>query len=514
MFHKISIFWTRSNAHFPLAIALGCIALCVTSWRYRVDQVSCGNWPPLESNLAYTGLCLVGMLLLSYGWIQIARMSGNQILGVGSNWVTSTKKVFGYAIILHGIMWLGLPFLSQDPAFYCALGRSMAVFHQSPYLPLNQALPTGDSYLAAVASEYHSLSTPYGPGFHVLAFFIGKIGGANIVFDFRLYQLAGMAAIFLSAWLVRAAVGHVARTGQHSIHQLQEQLLGDRAAALVLCCPLSLVEATLNAHNDSLLVLVTALFVFLLVRGRFFIGLISLAAGFFIKFSGALLLGFSGLVWILTSLKDRLNKTRILALAGLMLATALALAFFLMENASVLGSEVFKIIGNTSATEEHCARAIECLPRLVFIKVFDTPLAAWVTGICFRLAGLIWMIYAIARAVKTRRFLEWAGTFFFIYLLFFHSWSLTWYRLSLLPLLPFASKKVYPAMVWWVVTAMIYYALDTALTCNEDMIFRIASALLQGVFLIAIPTWILIRYKKSSLYPLGQERVLSTQKSQ
>jgi hypothetical protein len=83
-----------------------------------------------------------------------------------------------------------------------------------------------------------------------------------------------------------------------------------------------------------------------------------------------------------------------------------------------------------------------------------------------RAAGALWLLYAAYRAASDRsRALGWAATALFIYYLYFHGFSQSWYLIPLLPLAPFLPSELAPALRVYFISLSAYYALQIPLEC-------------------------------------------------
>src|SRR5439155_21447492 len=101
----------------------------------------------------------------------------------------------------------------------------------------------------------------------------------------HLWQLIGAASMLATAWLAALATP-AARA---------------RTAALVLFCPLAIVEGTMSAHNDGLLAVSVAAAALALRRGHRGWALAALAAGLAIKDSAILLVALYALYLVIAA---------------------------------------------------------------------------------------------------------------------------------------------------------------------------------------------------------------------
>ena len=161
------------------------------------------------------------------------------------------------------------PFLADDGLAYAAIGRAMQVYHKDMFMPLGQSLPVDDPFRAAISMNYGWLEvgSAYAPGFNWLASVVSRLAGDSIALSLHLFQLSSLAAALLAAVVAgRAAFFYTlqqsaaAGTPASAARQQAATAAGNRATALVLLCPLTIIEAANSAHNDSFLMLSVALF--------------------------------------------------------------------------------------------------------------------------------------------------------------------------------------------------------------------------------------------------------------
>jgi hypothetical protein len=482
---------------FPIRALAGTGMLTAASYQYRADVYTCSNWPPMATNLLYGLLCVAGMTMLMWEWWSIIRTGSRPPEG---EWHDSTAKVFIWGAVVLAVAALGLPFFSSDSSYYAAIGRSVAVFGNDPKMVLSQALPANDPYFVNLMPNYKGIGSVYGPLFNALAWLVGKAGGTGPTMDIHIYQAVFAVLMVVTALLVMLAVKEIASRSGHYTG------LAVRAAALVLFCPLTVVEAVQNAHNDTLLLPFIALFALLAAKGRLLAGAVAAGAAVAFKFNAVLVAGYAGLAWAGARLMRHVDIKKLAAAAFAALVVVLAVYILFQEHFAFLGTEISIIVGKPSSTDEdHCIRSFECLPRLAFSKGLKMPAVSWGIGLLFRLAGIAWLLYASVRAVATGRYLQWGATFLFIFFMFFYPWAVAWYRLLMVPLLPFVSRRIYPAVAGWIFCAMLYYAFDLAITCQDAAVFKALCAASQGVFLLIVPTLLLIKPGWLDIQPVVED---------
>lgn len=446
----------------PFLLGLGgVLLLLIPASRFRIDRLQCAGAPPLSLGLLYFLVYLLGLGLLALGWRGMVRAAARERLG----------RVLLLGALLHACALLCPPFLSNDPLYYAAVGRALARTGQHD-VPLSSALPAGDPFLTILPVAWQHGTSPYFPGFNLLAEAVSRVGGEHLWVHLRLYQFLGLLSMVLGAGLVGCAAGA-------------------RGAALVLFCPLAVIEGTLNAHNDSLLLLTTALFVLCVARRRKLLALLALLPGLLVKVSALLLLLLYPAALLVPLWRARLTPVRRAAVVLAGSAAGLLLLRSLWP--LLMRYPVTRLLGNPADPVEFCTRAVECLPRAFLRWVLHAPRAAFAVGLFFRTAALVFAAWVVSRAARDRRYLAWSATFLFFYYLYLHAYSQPWYLLSLLPLLPYAPPRLLPAMVAFCLSSLSYYAADVPFDCDLRVPTLVAEEIAQALIVIIPPSLVLLR---------------------
>lgn len=461
---------TRRWAGVGLAL-LGALLLLVPATRLRVDRLTCARWPSAAEELWRWGAYALSVALLTVGWGLVVRRA--QGLGL-------LRILLGGAVV-HACALLAPPFLSSDVLFYAAIGRAQGVFHHSAHELLYRVLPAGDRFLVMLPDEWQRGNSAYGPLFNRLAALLGALAGDDLGLSQRLFQGVGATAALLAAYVAGRA-------------------LGPRAAALIMYCPLVVIEATVSGHNDSLLLLLTAAAVAALARGRPWAGLGLLGLGLLIKLSAVLMPGFL----LLVLLWSRLTRARrgLWALAGLGVAGLVLglLAWRAMRGTGATWT-LLHLLGQTGVDTEFCTRSLECLPRAVLRWLFGWPQAAGVVGLLVRALAAAWLWRTVAQtatrvrgatgAAAGQELLRGAARFLFVYYWLLHAYVQPWYLLVLVPLLPYAAPDLRWAMAAYVVAGAAYYPVDLPFDCDLSHP-TVAFSELAGIFvLVGIPLLVL-----------------------
>ena len=451
----------------------GAALLAAIGQRYRIDQVRCAMWPSASRNLIAAGAYLLAVALLSLGWLRLLRLC-RQPRG------PTTRSILLSGAVLYAAAASGLPALSDDPLFYAAIGRVLAQYRASPYRPLCQTLPVDDSLLQSLIPHWRCGSSPYQVGFHALAWLISTLSQGKTEWMLRGFQAVSAGALLLTGLVTAAAVRGTAMRPAY-------------AAALVIWNPLSVVEGPASAHNDALLALALSLALLAWMRRRWAGSLLAMSLGLSIKASfllvAALAVGWGFLAWLRQMGAFVHNSRRwnvLLGTLAVLLTGTIAAWLYLARPVALFGA--------SSLPWEYCTRSIECLPRSLLRTVFQRPNAAFGVAVLFRLGAVLWLLFVAVRASeRPQQPLPWLGTGLLIYYLFLHPWSQSWYLLSLLPLLPWTTPRVFSALRAVSISASAYYALVLIGNCLEDELAIAGFDLAEALLVLVPPTVCLLR---------------------
>ena len=450
----------RRALYLAAGLAAGIVGaglISLPAQHYRVELTSCANWPaPLLSwGLSAVYLLAVGLLTLCWlGW-----------------WTAAPRfrTALGAGIVVHAVVLLAPPYLSLDPLFYAAIGRALAKFHGSAYVPLRSVLPPGDPILSRLSIDWQSGTSAYFPGWNELTRAVAVLGGESLTAQLRLYQLLGLLTMAAAAGIAGLAAEE---------HQAGS---AGRAVAAVLLCPLAVIEATQAAHNDHLLALAVALFALATARRRPVLGLVAIALGLLVKASAVLFLGIA-LVAFLAS-RFRLTFIRLAIVAAALIGGAVVFAAPLYAQLA----RFTPLLGGAVGGPLYCARAVECIPRYLLYRAHYF-VAGWGVGAAFRVTGALWLLYAGVRGGLDGRILPWSALGIFIYYTYLHAYWQGWYLLPLLPLLPFAGRRARPAMIAACVSSVGYYAVVLPFNCLRNPNLLLLESVLEAAIILAPPT--------------------------
>jgi hypothetical protein len=451
----------RAQALWALAFVGGAALLVVVGARYRLDRTLCSAWPSYRTGALHAAIYLVGIAALTLAWRRL--------------------QVPAVALVGHVVALGAAPFLSSDPLMYVAVGRALGQ-GAATSTPLAAALGADHPMLVPLPPAWRMGTSAYGPLWNALAGLIGRLTGDDLALGLRVHQGMALACLVLGAFLVARA-------------------LPDRRAALVaiLACPLAVVEATIGAHNDALLVPLTALSIVAWLRGRPVLAALPLGLGLFIKASAALLLAPVLLSMLLVAAPGRIARRAVVT--AIALATAAAfLAVGLLHDGPL--DAVARVFGRPDVPFDHCTRSLECLPRVLFRFVLHQPVLAWGTGLVFRALGVLWLVRAAALAARDhadrRRAVEHLVHGWFVYYLLLHGWAQSWYLVPLLPALPLLDEGGWArAFRLYLVTAVAYYALVLPFSCLASPVLHAVADLIEAAITIFPPVVLLLRQERS-----------------
>lgn len=454
-----ALFW-RNRIIFAGIIGVACL-----NWvaqHYRVDTIAerCPLWPSLASNIALALVYGCGIALTTWTWLQTTQAD------------VSEKNIWLLGSSLHLLALVSPPYLSIDSLYYIAIGK---VLRQggSVYQALNQTLAPDDSLLQLLPPAWQFGTSPYPKLFNQWTHLVAWLGPNGLRGQLLIYQLCGFALVAASAFFVGRAV-----------KRLSHCLLSPaQATALVLLCPLGIVEATQNAHNDAFLMLFVALGALLLAQSRPLLALLAVAAGFAWKASA--LIPFS--LFAAVAFCAHLTRRSLTSLGVAILFLAATALLYWGSFQTIFGHSL-ALFGSAHDAIEHCTRSWECIPRAVLHYAVNQPDAAWWVGICFRGLSVVWLAYAGWQAARSNQPIAAIGRGVFIYYLFFHGYMQSWYLLVLLPLLPFADRSWLAAQKWFLTTLVLYYPINLIFQCGSEAGF-LAREVIGGFLTVGLTAW-------------------------
>jgi hypothetical protein len=188
----------------------------------------------------------------------------------------SPTAVLTCVAALAALMLLAPPLLSTDVFSYGAYGRMGALYGANPYLHGPYAIAMDPLY-PFIGANWVNTPSVYGPLFTAVSYLLAPLSIAASVLAYK--AIATFAYLATVAFVWNAAKWR----GVNPV----------RAAALVGLNPLIVVYGVGGAHNDLLMLAASTAGVYALVQRRNWSGGGLLAAGTWIKLTGALVLPFA-----------------------------------------------------------------------------------------------------------------------------------------------------------------------------------------------------------------------------
>lgn len=461
---------------------LGAGLYVLAGTHFAIDRVRCDTWPDAQTGWLSAGLYVLALAAMGLGWLGLIYKP---------NGATDRKawlSALAAALVVHAIILLAPPFLSDDALAYGAIGALPALHGAEMYAPLG-ALPETDAYRQLIAQYPVWLAHPstYAPGINALYAFVVAIAGDNVRLALRLMQFAGLLALFATGLLAALAVRNRAALANEGGAADRKALM---ALNLVLFAPLGLIEATGNAHNDVFLALAIAGFAFFVTRGRAGLGLVALLIGFFVKMSAVLPAAFVILRRAAGWLTERPHP-RLIALMVLAVLAGIGLAWYAWPLVAETASTVVRLVAPPDGGAPFCTRSLECLPRWLFHYVLNWPMAAWITGLLFRAGGALLLLTMAWRYRHAATGLPALAGFMLFYYLFLHGYMQAWYLLALLPLAPFLSAPLRAVALAYLISSLAQYGFDFAWSCTRTLPFAIVREI-GGLIVVLAPPLIVL----------------------
>ncbi len=385
-----------------LVILLTSLALLVADAASAPSQyvpASSGGWPhwlsgPLRglgSELHSGGFqALVLLMCAGYGLV----LAAGATLGL--------RFVAGAIVLAHVLLALGPPLISQDVFSYLSFARMGALHGLDPYTRVAAEAPH-DQVIGFLGWPYsHSA---YGPLFTLPSYALAPLGAAGGLWALKLIAAAAsLGAIALSA----AAAARLGRSAT-------------RAAAFVGLNPVLLVLAVGGAHNDTLLILLLGLALFLTAAAspRFRAAAWALAGAVGIKVSAGLVLPFLVLA--------PAERSRRMAVAG---AALLGLLVVALVGLAGFGPHAFGFLGTVSERQRQIATHSIPAETARLFGLHGTPgwwRALFAAGF---IAVLLLSLWRTHRGADWRVEAGWST----LALLGATAWLLPWYAIWALPL--------------------------------------------------------------------------------
>jgi hypothetical protein len=305
-------------------------------------------------------------------------------------------------LIVHIVLLLGPPLISQDVFGYIGFARLGALHGLDPYTHV-AAQASSDEVFAFVGWPYQH--SPYGPLFTLLSYTTVPFGVDGSLWAFKaLAMLSSLAAIAL----ITNAAGRLGRSRRV-------------ACAFVGLNPVLLVLAVGGAHNDTLILLSLAAALALTAGANphFRAGAAAIAVGVGVKITAGLMLPFLVLAPARWSERSRVAVASIVSLGLLGVIALIGFGGHALGFVSAVGEQQQLVAVHSIPAETARLFGLSGTPawwRHLFVGLFllALALALWRTA-----RGADWRIAA-----------GWAT----LALLLSTAWLLPWYAIWLLPL--------------------------------------------------------------------------------
>lgn len=192
-----------------------------------------------------------------------------------TNNVRSQKIIFISGAAFLFVQLLAPVLLSSDVFAYALYGRVSSVYHANPY-DLAPPVAADDPFLKLFGQEY--LPSWYGPVWTMISADITEIGGEHIGLTVLLFRLTSILAALACAWLILASLR------RHAPERATQGLV------FFLWNPLVIVETGLSGHNDSVMLVLVLLAVWLHLRGWKTGAVVALTLSALVKFLTGMLI--------------------------------------------------------------------------------------------------------------------------------------------------------------------------------------------------------------------------------
>jgi alpha-1,6-mannosyltransferase len=202
-----------------------------------------GLWPGLTRNGTALRYMFTGGLAIMYGCYLLA-LSYVPSMRFGARWVIAAL------VAVHVIFLLAPPISLTDLFNYINYGRMEVVHHLNPYTSFPVLEPHSDpSY---TLSNWHELTSPYGPLFTLFTFALVPLGVAGSFWAIKAVLMVASLGILFLVWRCAQML----------------DLDPVKAIMLIGLNPIVLVWGLGGDHNDFLTVFAIVLGVYLLLRAR------------------------------------------------------------------------------------------------------------------------------------------------------------------------------------------------------------------------------------------------------
>lgn len=348
-----------------------------------------------------TGINLGGVGVM----VTLAAMFVSYVYAVRRSEHLSPRAVLMSVAALEALMLLAPPLLSTDVFSYGAYGRMGAVYGANPYLHGPYAISLDPLY-PFIGAKWVSTPSVYGPLFTAFSYALAPLSIAASVLAYK--AIAALASLAIVAFVWNAA--------------RWRRVDPVKAVALVGLNPLLVIYGVGGAHNDLLMLAASTAGVYALVQRRNRAGGALLAAGTWIKLTGALLLPFA----LVGEPGKRIRGRREVVIGAAAVTAAVALASSVLFGTAPL---------HLPATIAHSQRDGDwhSIPGFI-VNVLGLSTVGHVVGILLACAFVVVCVWLLLRVGRGE--LDWldAAAWATIAMLVTASSLLPWYVSWLIPL--------------------------------------------------------------------------------
>jgi hypothetical protein len=386
------------------ALALSLLGLVAITWL----RVALAGTLKVSGTDTRAGLIAMGVLWLAFGaW------GARTYLGAAAGPPPPLRKLLWGALLVHAVSSFALPYASNDLFSNLAYGRMMRL-GLNPYLAGPGALPPGDPFLALVDARWRDTPMVYGPVVAAVDWLAARAG--SVTSAMVVYKLV-MLAVVLATVLVAYAI----------CRRQPDEQAGASAFVFFALNPLLAWELSGQAHNDALMVLGLALFVWAALQERELLAVASLGFAVYAKFAVALVLGLY-LVYLLLR-----SPAKAVALGLFSAALGLVVYLPFWSGSRTLFGPLGALSAGDANRVTHSYADLLCL----LAELFGETARLWTYRISWALGMVLLgalVLRALARARTVEAVLHESLVCFFFYALVAAPWFLSWYESWMLPL--------------------------------------------------------------------------------
>ncbi|HEX7735273.1 MAG TPA: hypothetical protein VF458_10420, partial [Ktedonobacteraceae bacterium] len=280
--------YTRFFPYVPLFVMVCAILLLDAIlplrdlWFHEAQLTQLGTWPVLPSQILFPGWTVIppipqvhvgGVPDIPPSWGTLGLLFGafaavflTYIFALRRLPSRVTKRFVVYSTLVLGLLFMLIPVVtSPDLYSYIAYARIGVVYHMNPLTTIPHAIHKDVIYNYVLWVDQPSA---YGPSWTLLTCLFQWILSLCQVGNYVLAMVLTLRAWGLSMHLASVALIWSISGSLQSLHGIVSQEKRLRATLAFAWNPLLLLEAATNAHNDTTLLFIILLIVWLLVRAQ------------------------------------------------------------------------------------------------------------------------------------------------------------------------------------------------------------------------------------------------------